>query len=181
MWIALSIAGGLAGLVLLLALIGRALPRGHVAARKATFTRPPAAVWEALTSLDAQPSWRKGLTRIERLSPTRFREHGRHGATTYELAEAAEPSLRITRIADDQLPYGGRWIYELAPSGDGTSLTITEDGFIKNPVFRVLSRTVFSTTATIEQLLRDLGAHLGSPATVEEAAPSARAAGPDRA
>ena len=78
------------------------------------------------------------------------------------------------RIADPKLPFGGRWIYELAPSEGATRLTITEDGFITNPVFRFLSRTVFSTASTLEKFLVDLGAHLGVPVTVDRAPPSKR-------
>jgi hypothetical protein len=39
-------------------------------------------------------------------------------------------------------------------------LMITEEGFIKNPIFRFMSKTVFSTTKTLERFLADLGAHL---------------------
>ena len=51
-------------------------------------------------------------------------------------------------------------------------LTITEDGFIKNPIFRLLAKTVFSTVATIEQLMTDLGRHLGVPSAIEPSEPS---------
>ena len=40
-----------------------------------------------------------------------------------------------------------------------------------NPIFRVLSRTVFSTTATMEKFLVELGTHLGVTTTVEPALP----------
>jgi hypothetical protein len=170
-WIA-YIAGGLIGLVALMALIGLALPRAHVAARRAVLARPPEAVWAALVDLDAQPRWRRGLQKLERLDERRFRETSRQGAITFELVEERPRELRITRIADDALPFGGRWIYELAPDGGGTRLTITEDGFIKNPVFRFLARTVFSTSATLEAFLRELAAHLGVAAAVEPAEPS---------
>ncbi len=159
-----------------MALIGLALPRAHVAARRAVLAAPPGAVWAALVDLDAQPGWRRGLEKLERLDDRRFRETSRDGAITFEVVEEQPPELRITRIADDRLPFGGRWIYELQPDGPGTRLTITEDGFIKNPVFRFLSRTVYSTSATMEAFLCDLAAHLGAapPATVEPAAPSPR-------
>ena len=49
-----------------------------------------------------------------------------------------------------------------APEAGGTRLTITEDGFVKNPVFRLLSKTVFSPTASLERFLADLGAHLAA-------------------
>jgi uncharacterized protein YndB with AHSA1/START domain len=175
-WIA-YIAGGLAGLLGLMALIGLGLPRGHVAARGAVLPAPTEAVWRALVDLDAQPRWRRGLKQLERLGERRFRETTSHGAITFEVVEERPPELRITRIADEALPFGGRWIYELASEGGGTRLTITEDGFIKNPVFRLLARTVFPTTATMEAFLRDLGAHLRGAPTVEPAAPSPRARG----
>jgi hypothetical protein len=169
-WIA-YVTGGLVGLVLVMALVGLALPREHVAARRTRLARPPADVWRALADLDAQTSWRRGLKRIEHVDATRFREHSNQGAILFEIVEDAPPARRVTRIADDKLPFGGRWIYELAPEGDGTRLTITEDGFIKNPVFRFLAKTVFSTGATIEKLMIDLGAHLGSPVAVERVTP----------
>lgn len=176
-WIA-YIAGGLAGLVVLMALVGLLLPRGHVAARRAVLAKPPADVWAALADLDAQPRWRKGLKKLERLDGTRFREVTTQGAITFEIVEERPRELRITRIADDKLPFGGRWIYELSPDGAGTRLAITEDGFIKNPVFRFLARTVFSTASTMEAFLRDLAAHLGVAASVEPADPSKLAAPP---
>jgi len=176
-WMA-YIAGGLVGLIVLMALIGLLLPRAHVAARRAVLARPPGDVWAALTDLEAQPRWRKGLKRLERLDGTRFRETTTQGAITFEIIEERPPELRITRIADDELPFGGRWIYELSPDGDGTRLEITEDGFIKNPVFRFLARTVFSTSATMEAFLRDLSAHLGVAASIEPAEPSQLAASP---
>ena len=178
-WIA-YVAGGLVGLVALMALIGLALPRGHVAARRAVLAAPPDAVWAALTDLDAHPRWRRGLKKLERLDDRRFRETSSQGAITFELLEERPLELRITRIADDKLPFGGRWIYELAPTSAGTQLTITEDGFIKNPVFRFLARTVFSTTSTMEAFLRDLGSHLGATPAVEPAPPSPLAGTPVR-
>jgi hypothetical protein len=172
-WIA-YVAGGVAGLLAVMAGIGLALPRGHVAARAATLPRSPEEVWRALTELDAQVAWRRGLRRIEHVDARRFREHTAQGTILFEIVEDRPRELRITRIADDRLPFGGRWIYELAPTADGTRLVVTEDGFIKNPVFRLLARTVFSTTATMERFLTDLGAHLGAPARVEPAPPSPR-------
>ncbi len=138
-WIA-YIAGGLVGLVVVMALIGLALPKGHVASRGATFAKPAAEVWRAMTELVARPS-----------------------KIRYEIVESRPHERLVNRIADDTLPFGGRWIFELAPDGGGTRLTITEDGFVTNPVFRFLSRTVFSQTATLEKFLVDLGTHLGAP------------------
>ncbi len=147
-WIA-YVAGGLVGLVAVMALVGLALPRAHVAARRATFAASRDDVWRALTVLAARPS-----------------------KIPYEIVEDRPRERRISRIADDTLPFGGRWIFELVADGTGTRLTITEDGFVRNPVFRFLSKTVFSHTATLEKFLADLAAQLGVPARPEPAEPS---------
>lgn len=176
-WI-LYVIGAIAALVVIMAVIGSRMPAEHVAVRRAKLGKPAAEVWRALADLDAQPRWRKGLRNVEHLEPRDgkpcFREITSQGVITYVLDEDRAPSgkapgLRIARIADDRLPFGGRWIYELAPDG---TLTITEDGFVKNPVFRFLSKTVFSPTATLEQFLRGLAMHLGSDAAPEPAEPS---------
>jgi hypothetical protein len=179
MWI-LVIVGSLVGLVVVMAAIGLALPRDHVAARAAVLARSPEDVWRVISNIDDYPRWRHGVKAIERLSQSEFRERSSNGVIRYEVVEDRPREVRITRIADPKLPFGGRWIFELAGEGTGTRLTITEDGFVKNPVFRFLSRTVFSTTATLERFLTDLGRHLGVAAAVEVALPSSRARGVER-
>ena len=60
------------------------------------------------------------------------------------------------RIADPDLPFGGTWTYELKPDGGGTQLVITERGEVYNPIFRFMSRFVFSHTATMERFVASL-------------------------
>lgn len=166
-------AGALVGLVLLFvavaALAGLALPAAHVASRSARFSRPPADLWRALTDRAGQPEWRRDLRRLEPLpdlggAPS-FREHSRHGVITFVVDEATAPASGrpgrlVTRIADDTLPFGGRWIHEVAEEDGGSRLTITEEGVVRNPVFRFMSRFVFGHTATLDAFLRDLAAHI---------------------
>ena len=153
-WIVYIVAG-LVGVVVAIAAIGMLLPRDHVATRSRTFSRPPDEVWRAVTDLEAMPAWRSGVTKVEMLSPTSFREHGKHGAVTYAI-EDDRAGHRVNRIADTGLPYGGLWRFELA----GSTLTITEEGFVTNPIFRFMSNTVFSPTKSLERFLADLAKHL---------------------
>jgi hypothetical protein len=75
------------------------------------------------------------------------------------MVEQAVPDrLLVGRIADANLPFGGSWTYELAPDAGGrTTLTITEDGEVYNPIFRFMSRFVMGHDATIKQYLSDVG------------------------
>jgi len=158
-WIAFGV-GGLVVLVAVLALVGTLLPKGHRAARTVVYAATPDAVFTAITEFAKFPEWRSGMKELEILGEgegkTRFREVGPHGPITYKV-EVWEPGSKlVTRIDDPSLPFGGRWTFDLVPVTGGTELTITEDGEIYNPIFRVLSKVIFSPYATIDTYQADL-------------------------
>ena len=159
----------LIGLGLLIALIGALLPRAHVATRSATYTRKPAEIFAVISDLAAQPSWRSALKSVEILPPRNglvcFRENSRHGAITYVIQEDIPPTKKVTQIADENLPFGGTWTYEIVPETSGSLLRITEHGEIKNVLFRFLARFVFGYEGTIDTYLRDLGKRFGETVT----------------
>lgn len=159
----LIIAGGLAALVALLAVVGLFLPKGHRAQRTVVVNAPPDRVFALVSDVARYATWRLDVKLVEILADSggmlRFRETGPHGVVPYRVERNEPPSHWVTRIDDPSLPYGGTWTFELTPQGSGTSLTITEDGEIYNPIFRVLSRTIFSTTATIEAYQAALRRH----------------------
>ena len=68
----------------------------------------------------------------------------------------------MTRIDDPSLPLGGTWTLDVKAVPEGTALTITEDGEIYNPIFRVLSTAVFSPYATIDTYQADLRKRLAT-------------------
>jgi uncharacterized protein YndB with AHSA1/START domain len=165
LWILAGVVAGLIALVGVMALIGRALPQAHVASRRGHFRQPPEALWAAITDVEAFPAWRPDLKRVERL-PDRddrpvWREVGRHGSIPLEQLEAQPPGRLVGRIADPTLPFGGTWTYEVAAAEGGSTLTITENGEVYNPVFRFLSRYVFGHHGTLETYLKALGQKFG--------------------
>jgi hypothetical protein len=73
----------------------------------------------------------------------------------------------VVTIDTEDLPFGGSWVYELEPTGDGgTVVTLTENGIVRDPFFRVASRFFFDPTSTMKIYLDDLG---GALAVAEEA------------
>lgn len=161
------VVGALAVALLLMALIGMALPVGHQASRSAEIPAPPADVFALLRDVERYPQWRSGVTEVTVLDTTaglpRFRETGEFGPIIFRVEQADAPTFLRTRIDDPDQPFGGTWTYVLVPSDSGTLLTITEDGEVYNPLFRFLSRVVFSQTATIETYLADVRTRLSSP------------------
>lgn len=170
MRLALIIVGILVGIVLIIVGIGSLLPREHVAALSARIAAPPAAVWAAITQPERFTTWRGDLTRVEMLTSTgtgpSWREHSRNGTLTMAIESAEPPRRVVTRILDAGLPYGGQWEYEIVPDGaDASRVTITERGWVSNPIFRFASRFVIGHTATLDTYLRALGKHFGSEPT----------------
>ncbi len=163
----LLIAAAILGaLVLLIVVIGWSLPVKHTAANGVTINTAAGPLYTLLTDVERYPQWRSSVERTERLpdsaGKTRFREVGSNGTILYEV-ESAEPNRRIvTRIADRSLPFGGSWTYELIPRGDSTTLRITENGEVYNPLFRFVSRFVMGHTRTIDTYLSDVAQHFDS-------------------
>lgn len=169
-WIVIAL-GALVMLVVVAAAIGSALPKGHVAKRSASFAQTPDRVWAVLTDFAGQAAWRADIKSIERASDRDgkpvWREVSKRGdVVPYETTEAEPPRRLVRTIADPKLPYGGRWIYELTPTPTGTRLTITEEGEVYNPIFRLVSRFM-DMSATIDGYLLALGRHFGETPVLE--------------
>lgn len=131
-WI-LRIVSLVVALVVAMTGIGWLLPVAHSATRSAVIAAPPAEVFAAIQD-------------VERFAPLEIR-----------IERSDAPTFMRTRITDPDGAFGGTWTYVLVPDAGGTRLTITEDGEVYNPLFRFLSRFVFSQTETMEQYLADLG------------------------
>ena len=171
---ALFIGLGLVAAVLVaaavVAAIGATLPKSHVTTRRASYRQTPETIFAAISDFANAPSWRRELERVEMLEPVgglpRFREHARHDVIAMEVVESRPPRRLVVRIADPNLPFGGRWVYEVQPAEGGSTLSITEEGEIYNPIFRFMARFVLGTHGTLEAYLRALGRKFGEEPAV---------------
>ncbi|HXW77406.1 MAG TPA: SRPBCC family protein [Candidatus Eremiobacteraceae bacterium] len=161
-WIG-SVFGLIAFLVVVVIAIGIGLPMRHVAQCSAYLTVPPAVVWSAVYDDTLSAAWRPDVARVERISngpDPEFREFGKSGGSiTYQNVDATQPFAFERDIVDRSLPFGGGWRYWLAPKSGGTQLTITENGEIYNPIFRIVSRYFTGYTATMTAYISELGTH----------------------
>jgi ribosome-associated toxin RatA of RatAB toxin-antitoxin module len=160
-WVVIIVVTLLA-LVALVALIGVLLPQGHVAASSRTFAHPVDRVFAAISDVRRYPEWRPDVRNVTVLSeqPLRWREDATSGTVEFEVAERAAPKHQIVAIVSKDLPFGGRWEYDLVPDGSRTRLTITERGEVYNPIFRFMARFIFGYTKTTDDYLAALETHL---------------------
>jgi uncharacterized protein YndB with AHSA1/START domain len=163
--IAIGVPAAVAAVVLV---TGSRLPVQHQASRRLQLRQSPQALWDTVTDVEAFPTWRP--VRVERLpeqaGQVRWREHDRHNTITFEVAEAISPTRLTTRIADPNLPFGGTWTYEIAPSPEGCTVTVTEHGEVYNPFYRFVSRYIIGHTATLDRNLKALARHFGEDAAI---------------
>jgi hypothetical protein len=148
----------LAAPVIIAASVGALLPRKHVVSRSIVLPKAPEEVWAVVSG---PPTWRADIRSYQQLPAHNghrmWRETDSHGQTiTYEEMESVPPRLLVTRIADKKLPFGGTWTIDITPSGSGSSVKITENGEVYNPVFRFMSRFVIGHAATIDAYLKSL-------------------------
>ncbi len=167
-----TIAGVLAGILLLIALIGSLLPADHTVTRTLTLNQPPAQVWQVITDFQGMGSWHPQVTSVRRLSDRNGSEvweetYGRNMVIPLETIEKESPRRLVRRIATDQLAFTGEWEYVITPTTNGgCQLTVTERGSVSNPIFRFISRFVMGHATTIENYEKALAARFGETANI---------------
>ena len=84
---------------------------------------------------------------------------------TFDVLYPTPISVNLELVGGPGAPFGGNWTYEVAAVPGGSRVTVTERGWIGNPLFRFMARFFFGYTATIDTYLRSLGKKFGE--TVE--------------
>ena len=159
------------GLVVLVGVVvgvGALLPEKHHASESSRFRVGVEQLWEIITNYSAYPTWRSGVSSVERLPDMSghpvWKETDSHGAIPYETVESVPGKRLVRRIADPNLPFGGTWEFSLETTSEGATLTITENGEVYNPIFRFVSRFIFGHTKNIQGYLNDLQAKIAGKA-----------------
>jgi uncharacterized protein YndB with AHSA1/START domain len=170
-WLAI-IVGGLVALVGLMALVGALVSREHRATSTVTLRQPPDTVWNVVRDVGAVPSWWPEVTLSERLPDRDGREAWRQKMSGFDVPlvvlESDPPRRLVTKIdGGDGAAFGGTWSYELTPADSGTRISVTEDGWISNPIFRFLSRFMFGYYGSLDGYLKALGKRFGEEVSPE--------------
>ncbi len=151
--------------------VGMTMPREHSVTSRVQLTAPRDSVWAVLRNFGDYPKWDtdfKSSVRGESRNSHEVWVQDAGGMTmSLEFKEVRAPARLVTEvITDEKSSWGGVWTYELATSGAGTEVTITEDGWIKPPLFRVMMK-MMGTHATMDGVLKHLGAKFGEQVTPE--------------
>ena len=165
-WV-LIILGSVLALVALMALIGAFVPREHRATSTVTLRQPIDTVWAAVRDLGGVPSWWPEIKESIRQPDKNGQEVWRQKMSGFDVPliviEATAPTKLVTQIDTSAGgAFGGTWTYDLAPESGGTKISVTEAGWIGNPIFRFLSRFAFGYYGSLDGYLKALGRRFGA-------------------
>jgi uncharacterized protein YndB with AHSA1/START domain len=167
--ITLATLAVIAGLVAIAFVAGSVLPREHIATSTVTLRAPVDSVWAVVRDFRGMPAWWDELRSSERVTAAgteRWRQNAGGFQMELDVVTDSAPALLVTRIAGAPgAPFGGTWTYALVSvGGGGTVVTVTENGWIGPPPFRLMGR-VFGLHATIDGFLIALGRRFGETVT----------------
>jgi hypothetical protein len=161
-WIMLVVLG-LAAVIAAIAAVGAMLPRAHKASRTLRLHRAPADVWRVVSETAQASSVPVDV--LESNPPhrlvTRVKATERNFGGTWTIAIVPVPDPSTVREPQGRPEQGrGATGSGLAPSTSsgqaGSTVTITEDGWVANPIFRFMSRLVIGHHATMDALLKQV-------------------------
>lgn len=159
------ILGSMLFAVALFYVAGMLTPREHRARSCITLDQPAESLWATMRDIEGTPVWWPALTRVTRADSAgreRYREEMDDWTSTVTVEET-EPGSEfhtIIEVAPDSI-YGGRWVYRLTPSPAGHTVCVTEEGWIGNPIFRVVSR-LMGQHGTLDSYLTALAQRYGT-------------------
>jgi len=164
-WV-LIVSGGLAALVALMALIGAFVVRDHRATSTISLRQAPDSVWKVVRDIGGAPAWFSAMEKSERLPDRDGHEVWHQKMSGFDVPiivlESAPPERLVTQIDPAAGgAFGGTWTYELAPDSRGTRISVTEAGWISNPIFRFMSRFLFGYYGSLDKYLKALGTRFG--------------------
>ena len=134
---ALLVVVVLLAIVALIGIIGATLPRNHVASRSLALRRPPEEVWAVMMQATAA------------------------SGIPVDVVASDPPRRQVTRVKDTEKMFGGTWTIDITSSRTGSTLKITEDGWVANPIFRFVSRYAMGHHATMDGMLKEVAKKLG--------------------
>jgi hypothetical protein len=79
--------------------------------------------------------------------------------------ERTPPTRLVGTMAKEGGPILGTWTYQIVPEPDGCRVAVTEDGELRNPLFRAMAR-MRGLDANIMQTLHDLATKFGEGADI---------------
>ena len=141
-WILIALAV-IVTLVTILFVLGITAPKEHTATVTQRFAASDSAIYRIASDFEQVPSWFSEVRSVRRIADVDGRAAYRENYGGFEVTNVVRELTPHRRIVREILPEGafsGSWTMDLAPDGDGTRVTLTEQGRVENVFFRAMMR-----------------------------------------
>jgi hypothetical protein len=155
---------------------GATLPRDHVVASRVTIAAPAESIYNVMRDFKTIPTWWPAVTAIAEVPSTDGYERWRETVDGFEmtiiLREERWPLRMATEIdTTGGGAFGGVWIHEVKiVDSTSSEVTVTEQGWVSNPYFRVMMKLGGEHTS-IDSYLTALSARFGGAAAPAHVVP----------
>lgn len=146
---------------LLLMVLGLLTPKNHVVTKSIKLKQTPENIWETISDIQNQTSWRSEIEKVERMPDRDGREvwkevYKNGDELLLEITESNAPVHLVRTITDPDLNFKGVWEIEVKKDINGCSLTITEQSEIPNPLIRGMYVLFIGNQDTVTQYENEL-------------------------
>lgn len=141
--------------------MGQRLPVEHRAVASGRVEAAQDAVWRLVANPATHVAWRTGVIKI---SAQPGEEHcwiEAHRSMDLTLCplESVPERLKIVHVGGKDTRFGGTWTFALTPlSTEATEVTVTEDGFVRPPLWRFAGHYLMGEQTNVKQFVQDLQA-----------------------
>jgi uncharacterized protein YndB with AHSA1/START domain len=169
---------GLVAAVLLSAAVavgaaGMWLDPERVNRRSVLLAEPPDVIWRLLVDLDTHPTWRRGVSRIERLpdysGQAAWLEYDGAAIREVHVAEA-QPPRRLVLVQRSEGGPPSAWEWDLVSVAGGSRLTVTRRVTLAAPLERGVNGLLRLPQREVDRSLTDLAERLALTARIRTTA-----------
>jgi hypothetical protein len=158
------------------------LPKDHRLSRAGRFAASRDAAWAAVDRIDADASWRTDLRARERQPDVRGHRVWRETwpddeSVTFETVERVGDRKLVRCVVDQGGPFGGCWTLEVAPRGEESVVTVSEQLTIHDGLY-ARTHDVADRRERLDGALIALGEALGGAPRLADSAKDLRDAAP---
>lgn len=122
-------------------------------------------LWDLATDFANQAAWRTGVIKIEKISDVSgrniWKEFNSNGQVMKIETLEYSPMRRVVRRLINENE-GGEiiWIYDFAEVGEISTLTVSEEGKLLNPILKLISKFNSSKTKVLNMYFQDISNEL---------------------
>lgn len=162
--------GGCLGIVVLACVavyfMASSLPREHRASSTIEVAATPEELWPLVADLEGQAEWSEMIHSVD-VSETAdgqklYTQMTDMGPLPLVVVLSEEPERFKTEIHGTDMGWGGTWDWTIEPTDAGSRMTIVEEGWIENPVFKFLSHYVMEPHEAMDSVLTLIAREVGS-------------------